>query len=52
LYDPHDHRFVFRSDFIETSIVYGFEFSEEEYEKIFEIICGSGSKSEPAATDQ
>lgn len=38
-YDPQDHRFVFKNDFIEVSNILGFEFSEEEFLKIFEIIC-------------
>ena len=39
IYDDRGVRFVFKNDFIDTSLSLGFEFSQEELLKIFEIIC-------------
>jgi len=38
-YDPKDVRFVFKTDFIDTSMLLGFEFNDEELQKIFEVFC-------------
>lgn len=43
-YDPKDVRFVFKNDFIDTSMLLGIEFSEEELIKIFETFCRQGEK--------
>jgi hypothetical protein len=43
-YDPKDLRYVFKNDFIETSMLLGLEFSEEELIKIFEGFCAHGEK--------
>jgi len=43
-YDPEDIRYVFRHDFIDTSMALQLEFSEEELSKIFYIICGEEEK--------
>jgi len=42
-YDPKDVRFVFKNDFIDTSLALGFEFSQDELFKIFEIFCKQGT---------
>jgi Ca2+-binding EF-hand superfamily protein len=44
IYDDRGVRFVFKNDFIDTSLSLGFEFSQEELLKIFEIICEQGTK--------
>ena len=41
-YDPKEVRFVFKNDFIDTSLSLGFEFSEDELYKIFEVFCKQG----------
>ncbi len=38
-YDPKDVRFVFKNDFIDTSLALGLEFSQDELVKIFETFC-------------
>lgn len=43
-YDPKDLRFVFKNDFIDTSMLLGIEFSEDELLKIFETFCKQGEK--------
>lgn len=43
-YDPDDLRSVFKHDFINTSRVLDFDFSEEELAKIFQIICKQGTE--------
>ena len=47
-YDPKDVRFVFKNDFIDTSLVLGFEFSQDELMKIFETFCSQGTNVEQA----
>jgi Ca2+-binding EF-hand superfamily protein len=47
-YDPKDVRFVFKHDFVDTSLLLGFEFSDEELVKIFEHFCKQGDKEESA----
>ena len=42
-YDPEDHRFVFRNEFMVVSEMLGLEFSEEELNKIFDQICTEGT---------
>lgn len=39
LYDDQDVRFVFKNDFIDVSFAMKLEFTHDELEKIFEIIC-------------
>lgn len=46
MYDDQDVRFVFKNDFIDISNAHRLEFTHEELEKIFEIIC------EPQATNK
>jgi hypothetical protein len=43
-YDPKDLRYVFKNDFIDTSMLLGLEFSEDELVKIFETFCRHGEK--------
>jgi hypothetical protein len=43
-YDPKDLRYVFKNDFIDTSMLLGLEFSEDELVKIFETFCKFGEK--------
>ena len=45
-YDPKDVRFVFKHDFVDTSLLLGFEFADEELVKIFEHFCKQGDKEE------
>ena len=45
-YDPKDVRFVFKNDFIDTSLALGFEFSQDELLKIFENFCKQGTTAE------
>jgi hypothetical protein len=48
-YDPKDIRFVFRHDFIDISMALQLEFSEDEFSKIFDIICAANTKNEEKA---
>ena len=43
-YDPKDLRYVFKNDFVDTSMLLGLEFSEDELVKIFENFCKHGEK--------
>ena len=45
IYDPEDHKFVFRHDFISESLMIELEFTEEELSKIFDFICQVGTKA-------
>ena len=38
-FDPDDHKFVFKHDFVHECVLMGLEFSDEELVKIFEYIC-------------
>ena len=38
-YDENDLHYVFKNDFIDISYYLGFEFSEDEFTKIFETFC-------------
>ena len=44
VYDPKDLRYVFKNDFVDTSMLLGLEFSEDELTKIFEVFCKHGDK--------
>lgn len=45
-YDSKDVRFVFRHDFIDISMALQLEFSEDEFSKIFDIICSTKAKKD------
>lgn len=45
-YDPKDLGSVFKNDFIDTSMLIGLEFSEDELMKVFETFCKHGEKAE------
>lgn len=49
-YDPKDVRYVFKNDFIDTSMLLGIEFAEEELVKIFETFCRQGEKDQSKIT--
>jgi hypothetical protein len=49
-YDPKDLRFVFKNDFIDTSMLLGIEFSEDELQRIFETFCKQGEKDQSKTT--
>jgi len=42
-YDEQDLRFVFKNDFIDISMALGFDFTEEELIKVFQMICKQGT---------
>ena len=44
MYDESDLRFVSKHAFIDISMAHGFDFSQDELLKIFEIICEQGTK--------
>ena len=46
VYDPKDLRYVFKNDFIDTSLLMGLEFAEDELLKIFETFCKQGEKED------
>ena len=52
IYDPEDHKFVFKHDFVNESLMLGLEFTEEELVKIFEYICQVGSKASESRDQQ
>jgi len=45
-YDPKDVRFVFKNDFIDTSLALGLEFSQDELIKIFETFSKQGTSAD------
>lgn len=41
-YDPKELRYVYKHDFIDTSMLLQFQFSDDEFLRLFEIFCCSG----------
>ena len=43
-YDEEDLRFVFKNSFVDISMAMGFDFTQDELLKVFQIICSQGNK--------
>lgn len=51
-YDEEDLRFVFKNDFVVISNCLEFDFTDEELEKIFTLICNQGTEASKSKDQQ